>query len=391
MSKIYFVNIIKSGCCIFCYLHFECIILFLILRCNYNILMKQDQPKRITYLFGAGASIGNGKLLSDNKPTGIPVVEKFNDDIKIFLDDLKSHTLMVPDEEEQAQFSKFKDQLNKTFLKFEGMYSFDTYAKSLFEKGEVKELVNLKLLLKAYLVYRQFICEPDPRYDLLFATLINARRLPPYVNFLSWNYDTQVELSLSKFSGLDQGKFLDFVQLGFKPTAYYKSSLLKLNGTVSIKKDFNKFEYCELQDKPKYEDLLSNTISEIAEFYLKDDRSYHNPKMYFSWENKGRFEEVLEYSKEIVNKTDILIVIGYSFPTLNRREDKLILNQLPPSAQIYVQCGGEIDFIEIKSKIESLAPKFADRVDSGTEFSIPSKVIFVPQNKEFYVPFEFEN
>jgi hypothetical protein len=353
--------------------------------------MEQNQPKRITYLFGAGASIGNGKLLSDDKPTGIPIVEKFNDDIKIFLDDLKSRTLMVPDEEEQAQFSKFKDQLNKTFLKFEGMYSFDTYAKSLFEKGEVKELVNLKLLLKAYLVYRQFICEPDPRYDLLFATLINARRLPPYVNFLSWNYDTQVELSLSKFSGLDQGKFLDFVQLGFKPTAYYKSSLLKLNGTVSIKKDFNKFEYCELQDKPKYEDLLSNTISEIAEFYLKDDRSYHNPKMYFSWENKGRFEEVLEYSKEIVNKTDILIVIGYSFPTLNRREDKLILNQLPPSAQIYVQCGGEIDFIEIKSKIESLAPKFADRVDSGTLFSIPSKVIFVPQNKEFYFPFEFEN
>ena len=66
--------------------------------------MEKNQPKRITYLFGAGASIGNGKLLSDDKPTGIPVVEKFNDDISVFIDLIDDVNIMSSGEEKMRQF-----------------------------------------------------------------------------------------------------------------------------------------------------------------------------------------------------------------------------------------------------------------------------------------------
>lgn len=348
--------------------------------------MEQNQPKRITYLFGAGASIGNGKLLSDDKPTGIPIVEKFNEDIDIFLNKIKDVNI-----DDRDQFEHMKARFSGVYSEFSHMYSFDTFAKSLQEKGDIQKLKDLKLLLKAYLLYRQEVCKSDPRYDLLFATLINNGILPNHVNFLSWNYDTQVEKSLTRFAGNGHNGFKQFIDLGFKPQNSVMSNLLKLNGSISVRKDYTKNHHCIEPLTDNFSETILPICEEIVTLYSSEERDYLYPKMYFSWESKERFNEVLEYSKLVASSTDILIVIGYSFPTLNRREDKLILNQLPPSAQIYVQCGGEIDFIEIKSKIESLAPKFADRVDSGTEFSIPSKVIFVPQNKEFYVPFEFEN
>lgn len=348
--------------------------------------MEQNQPKRITYLFGAGASIGNGKLLSDDKPTGIPVVEKFNEDIAIFLNKIKDVNT-----HDRNQFEHMKAMFSGIYNEFSHMYSFDTFAKSLYEQGSHQKLNNLKLLLKAYLLYRQEVCKSDPRYDLLFATLINNGRLPNHVNFLSWNYDTQVEKSLTRFAGNGHNGFKKFIDLGFKQQNPMMSNLLKLNGSISVRKDFIKNHHCIESLIDNSNETILPICEEMVDLYSSEERDYLYPKMYFSWESKERFNEVLDFSLDIIRRTDILIVVGYSFPTLNRKEDKVILEYLPSDAKIYVQCGNETDFKEIKSKIESLVPKFADRVDSGTQFSIPSKVIFVPQNKEFYVPFEFEN
>lgn len=354
--------------------------------------MEQTQPKRITYLFGAGASIGNGKLLNDEKPSGIPVVEKFNEDIDIFLEQISNNDLVDSNDECERHFGNIKTQLKQVYRKFSSMYSFDTYAKSLFEKRQLAELSELKLLLKAYIIYRQTVCSPDPRYDLLFATLINNKSIPSHVNFLSWNYDTQVEISLSKFSTLKSDKFLEFIQLGHGEINSYKSSLLKLNGTVSINKEWTKFECCEQVDDGCFEDdsLIQNAIKNIIRCCNTENMVNNTPQMYFSWEEKDRFNKVINHSKEIVTKTDILIIIGYSFPTLNREADKWLLEHLASYAQIHVQCSGENDFNVIKSKIESLAPKYKARVDSGTSSLIPSRVNYVAQNKEFYVPFEFD-
>lgn len=348
--------------------------------------MQQKQPTRITYLFGAGASIGNGKLLNEDKPTGIPIVEKFNEDIAIFLNKIKDINT-----DDRDQFEHMKAMFSMIYNEFSHMYSFDTFAKSLQEKGDTQKLKNLKLLLKAYLLYRQEVCKSDPRYDLLFATLINNGRLPNHVNFLSWNYDTQVEKSLTRFAGNGHNGFKQFVDLGFKQQNPMMSNLLKLNGSISVRKDFIKNHHCIESLIDNSNETILPICEEMVDLYSSEEMDYLYPKMYFSWESKERFNEVLEYSKLIASRTDILIVIGYSFPTLNRREDKLILNQLPSSAQIYVQCGGEIDFIEIKSKIESLAPNFKERYDEGTFLKLPSQVHYIPQNKEFYVPFEFEN
>jgi hypothetical protein len=355
--------------------------------------MELNQPKRITYLFGAGASRGNGELLDkahniNFAPSGVPTVDAFNRDIGFFLNYMPNLDSPVDKDNASSRLEEMRTRFNEVYLRFANMYSFDTYAKSLKEKGLERDLNDLKLLLKAYLIYRQTLCTPDPRYDLLFATLINNNNLPSHVNFLSWNYDTQVEISLSKFSNSSKDPFKDFIQLGTGDKNNNKSFLLKLNGTISVKKQLDKFYHCEFR---KSVNPSKQAWDEIVSLYSNDQRDYFWPHMYFSWENKKAFGSVFDHALEIMSVTDILIVIGYSFPTLNRKVDKTILEKLSGQAKIYVQCGNEVDFKEIKSKIESLAPKFADRVDSGTQVSIPSKVIFVPQNKEFYVPFEFEN
>jgi hypothetical protein len=357
--------------------------------------MKQNQPKRITYLFGAGASIGNGKLLSDDKPTGIPVVEKFNDDIRVFLDLIDDLDIMSSGEEKMRQFNNMKIMFKGIYNEFSHMYSFDTFAKSLYEQGSHQKLNNLKLLLKAYLLYRQEVCKSDPRYDLLFATLINNGILPNHVNFLSWNYDTQVEKSLTRFAGNSHNGFKQFIDLGFKPQNSIKSNLLKLNGSISVRKDYTKNYHCIETVTDDFSETILPICEEIVALYSSEERDYLYPKMYFSWEEKERFEEVLEYSKHVISKTDILIVIGYSFPTLNRKEDMLLLKCLPDHARICIQCKDESDFKEIKSKISSLVKVSQDDVTASEndEFyrEYPFKSVeFIPQSREFYVPFEFD-
>lgn len=358
--------------------------------------MEQKQPKRITYLFGAGASCGNRKLLNDLSPSGIPVVEDFNIDIGLFLDEIKNKSPKMSNEEYIEQFDKLKERFQATYSNFSNMYSFDTYAKSLSEKGQEDELTNLKLLLKAYLIYRQLVSSPDPRYDLLFATLINKGSLPAHVNFLSWNYDTQVETSLSKFTN-HPSKFLDFIQLGFKEQNIYKASLLKLNGTISIKNDLTKVESFIPENHKNIDDRKERAMKEIALLHSPNISDFYSPKIYFSWENKDEFNQVLTYSEKIIKNTDILIIIGYSFPTLNRTIDRQLLKSLNAETRIFVQCKDEVSYRAIKEKIFSLLPPDTNEKITLTQtrpgyigIDEVDRVSFVENNAEFYVPYEFE-
>ena len=72
------------------------------------------------------------------------------------------------------------------------------------------------------------------------------------------------------------------------------------------------------------------------------------------WEN---FNQELKFYSDLrnsVEKTDILIVIGYSFPFFNRKIDKFILDSMDNLKKIYVQDPENAN--DIIEKIESLPP-----------------------------------
>ena len=48
----------------------------------------------------------------------------------------------------------------------------------------------------------------------------------------------------------------------------------------------------------------------------------------YSWENNPVFDNIRTNALKATKETDILIIIGYSFPTFNRNIDKSILKNM---------------------------------------------------------------
>jgi hypothetical protein len=360
--------------------------------------MEQNKKTRITYLFGAGASCGNGVLFNAKDspdPTGIPVVDKFNDDIGSFIQNIKTHRgIRKCDFKKNNELNNMICFLEDVYEKFKHFYSFDTYAKSLYEsiKEDREEYQKLKVMLKLYIVFRQAIAKRDRRYDLLFGSLINNHKLPNTVNFLSWNYDTQIELSLSNFNkNVQQNRFEEFIDYGTSNN-YNKSQLIKLNGSIS--QSLKGYEFVDSDP--------SNNLN-ISDILICIYNSYRNnneiPQIEFSWdkdvEAKAKSSRI-QTAENILTQTDIFIIIGYSFPTLNRRVDKQLLHALNNKSRIIVQCKDEQDFKSIRSKIFSLLPqdipeKIPQDIDGVIGFNEIERVTYIDSNAEFYVPFEFES
>ena len=71
----------------------------------------------------------------------------------------------------------------------------------------------------------------------------------------------------------------------------------------------------------------TKTISEFLSQSVKQIENNFN-LLTFAWEsqNHQRFSNSLELSKEIIKGSEILVVIGYSFPFFNREIDKEIFH-----------------------------------------------------------------
>jgi hypothetical protein len=345
--------------------------------------------QKITYLFGAGASAGNQELLDDFKyghtpkkePEGIPVVSIFNKDIDRFFGVLSYYQTsgahdLKGNKSDLAR--RFHQNFIELYNEFKNIYSFDTYAKKLFESGEKDKLQELKVLLKSYLIYRQSIAHRDKRYDLFFATLMEKGHLNPNISILSWNYDTQVEMSVGSFApkAVAHPKHLHF--LSNPPFFSDNDSLppfIKLNGSISYEASSNSvFTNTDPQ-------LLDNTqaISRVLEYYESHLKNSNNNAIEFSWEESEHKKNIGGRLYEIIEKTDILVIIGYSFPTLNRKKDADIIKRLKDSARVYIQCK-EKHFDNIKTRIETLRPM---PIINDGEKIFPIKMI-----DEFFIPHE---
>lgn len=370
---------------------------------------------KITYYLGAGASygerdcddLGNPKAHGPQKIYGgLPIVNE----LPLRVERLKSAlgTFVVPKEKEEKrpEYEKLSNDLRNDISMLEGDIkthaSIDTLARKFYLNNETKKLSFIKFLIDILFTHEQYLEGLDPRYDLLFATLLEKgtkRNLvyPENISFISWNYDLQIENALYNFNQDFKDKNPSASIETFREVYYIffegckvedelddgkkdliRMPVFKLNGTAG------RFDQLPLQlvfmNKLKERFTIDDRMLDNS-FYIHilDSYSYfsniiYKPSISFAWEKEE--SRILKKCLQVLNETDILVVIGYSFPTFNRKIDRLLLERF--SGKIYLQVPLD-NYEQVRTRIEALAAN-----KSSVEI-LPVKSL-----DEFYIPPEFD-
>lgn len=357
--------------------------------------------QKITYFIGAGASA-----------KALPVMKGMNKRFEIFLRYVES-----------LNRNKFVDnktevlgELNETFFAIKRHASPDTYARKLFLRQKEEDdilLLHLKYFLSIYFVWEQsFIVDGtvpnigidewerdkqaslDDRYDVFYANMLKRKELNflDGVNIISWNYDYQFELAFEEYDTFSDS----YEKLGIFPDPSYpegkdKVNLIKLNGTggLIVSRDYPQQNedsfYSRLNEKAVYKERNKISIDEMIDIYsrwIKEMDIKFRPFLNFAWEDNYISNRAIEYAKNIILKTDILIVIGYSFPLFNRDVDTQIFSDTRNIKKVYLQ--------DPSDNIDELRERF----DNVLNIDIPAynlhpkngNIIHKKGVEQFYIP-----
>ena len=336
---------------------------------------------KITYLLGAGASAN-----------AVPVVRNFSEMIDIMVDRLekyaknKEHIDLSSDIEESINKNKkfvleMIEQFKNLSHKNKEFGTIDTYAKYLFVTGEIDKLKTLKRYISIYYVLQQKYFylytttqsyqQLDSRYLTFLISIMDKNEFPEDIKILSWNYDFQLQRSSYMFRK-EQYTFTKTRNGGTKydkthPLFYYwpplgnrvgDISLYHLNGIAGFldMKDYNNRDsiFNQINRSPQKENDIFNLLND----YFNDD---YEPILNFAWEKKELFEDITNnpIKNDLINHikdSEIMVIIGYSFPFFNRNIDKQIFDYFQNNRykRIYYQSKDE----KLIDKYNNLYQKF---------------------------------
>jgi hypothetical protein len=294
---------------------------------------------KITYLLGAGASYNALPIVNQMYSRMTDTILWFETSSFRALSTLTANGHIIgPNPNNNLRIKKILTDLKwlQEQCNTEKNFSIDTFARKLDLSGNKNDYIKLKNILSLYFTLEQRRKLPDVRYDNFWASILkSATEFPNNINILSWNYDFQLELTYQDFFGHDSLKASrELLNIASQETDLIdlpdsgQFGIFKLNGSATFDiKDIANRDTKYLIDKFK--------SSDMAEFITQAMETYENlcekSKLYinhlsFAWEHKtgNAFYKCL---KESVCNTEILVVIGYSFPFFNRDIDKLILNE----------------------------------------------------------------
>jgi len=347
---------------------------------------------KVSYLLGAGASA-----------LALPVVANMND-----------------------RFDRFNKYLSETFNDLPKANSLaasildgikehatvDTYAKKLFLQDSEVELLELKFYLSLFFIFEQSgfyyqhfqdktqenIVENkryrndsvDPRYDPFLASLLNKTDgglvLPNNVNIISWNYDSQLELAYMPFAKCDIDEALSKLN-AIPPNEQGNSgsSFVKMNGTAALLqnkdgKHFNAWRDYQYDLHEDFRDQIEK-FSEIKTAYKIDMvKEMNKPTLNFAWEKyQPNAQRSFVEAKRIMTETDILVIIGYTFPNFNREIDRAVLGR-------FSKKGRKIYYQSRKKELDGLTTRLRSILPS----EIAEKIEIIPYYdlNQFCIPLE---
>jgi hypothetical protein len=343
---------------------------------------------KVTYLLGAGASY-----------KAIPIIGELNN---AFEELKKLYNLFLPDERfpECIKDKKLFESHMTTGAYNSKIYgTIDTFAKKLALTNN-EDLVKMKGALSLFftlwqeinkneLSQREVISSLKPKVeqvpymdidDRYFGLLTNYLEkkgdkvvLNDDVNFITWNYDAQLELTTAFILEKPIGTILE----EFKVYPYVKENprIVHLNGLAGIYRDQK-----ENKMKHLYRDNFENArnteklLKEKLFFMSATEESTTENSDYFSyaWENDPTSIGAIKNAQMILKETDYLIVIGYSFPTFNDSVDKELFDVLKKSntfKKLYYQDPNANE--EIFTSRFGFDPKKIKIVNNVNQFLLP--------------------
>jgi hypothetical protein len=300
----------------------------------------------ITYLFGAGASC---KVL--------PLVRGISQSLlefKLFLKKEEPHF------SKSSTFPKLNIKKNQHELFLELIndiqwlidkssfhHSIDTFAKKLFLTKNYNDLHRLKNVMSIHFYTEQIRKgRADMRYDSLFAAILNKNHtdFPDNIKILSWNYDIQFELSYDEYSMFnDLETNQDHLRVKFKEDGELlmddqldKFCIIKLNGSALLygERGRRKKLLKRLVKNQPSPELCIEAVKDYATNKYYD--SYHTG-LSFAWEDERSKDSIIKRAIRLTKNTDVLVVIGYSFPFFNRMVDRKIIQAMPTLKKVYFQ------------------------------------------------------
>jgi len=154
-------------------------------------------------------------------------------------------------------------------------------------------------------------------------------RIKKNIKFVSWNYDLQLELAFKSFcnDNLIWDELSDYLGYRCKDKSSYDLDICHLNGYCGYYKTSNEEQH--ILDRSKSTELGA-IIKEIAfvQKSLRHKAIDFSSHINYAWETSDLAKAARNSAGLIFSQTDILVIIGYSFPSFNKEIDKWLFEKL---------------------------------------------------------------
>lgn len=365
---------------------------------------KPPENLKVTYFLGAGASYYSIPILNSQGRSMIDVGYLIKNEIhpdkgEYFEEKFKAIT-------KNEYLSDLSERIINFGNKAMEYGSLDIYARRLHLLGNYKELNDLKFCLSVYFeIWESYAYEIlgmnlfsgesksydpiDKRYLSLLSVLLEEStgnpKLPDSVSFLSWNYDLQLERAYASFlsnpdTHIDElnGSF-QYRNHGIKKRV---NDIIHLNGYRGFFKYDGEHFPISRKKHEDFKSLLLELIDNQKQFRKVGGKEISiKESIQYAWEEK---DAQLGEAIKVMDETNVLIIIGYSFPSFNRKIDSQLIKVFEKSNQsykkvIYQDPGANLDLV---NSIFSDADNMVKVMTNTDQFHIPHEFLFSEINDE---------
>jgi hypothetical protein len=306
----------------------------------------------ITYLFGAGASYNACPIW---KEQGAKMME---------LSEFLGLKFSFTDDEgclKRDYIDQIAWEIGYIGYKASEFNTVDTYARKLYLLKDKIQLQKLKMAVSTFFTlwaltkdkkWKQLrdgkgntdvrMNDIDPRYINLLATYLNTGEPNPIlssnVKFVTWNYDLQIEAAYNKFCIFKENElhsvnhYFPFISI---PDSNKDLVVCHLNGFSGFYGQNNHENLFNRSDSNELRNLLNS-------FDFLNKPSSNKPSfgdfINYAWETNSEYaNEARLKAIEIFSKTNILVIVGYSFPPFNHSIDKQLFESIKNLKRIIYQ------------------------------------------------------
>jgi hypothetical protein len=289
----------------------------------------------ITYIIGAGTSFQS-----------IPLVSTFNNRLLDFADFISQRGYKIFNGEERNKFVQASEAIKGLYSEFSSHQSFDTWFKKQFHMGNDVAINQGKRMLHLYFIWEHskasydfvrnetpkgeiFIKESlyDKRYDALIAGLLkpyrNVAETMLKINFITWNYDLNLIQSVKNFFA-PKKTFKDFIQEIEKLPFYWdirnQISIINVNGVFYS----SKYDEVNSLNNINSDAIIDSKI--LDDYWMKPNKDSDADKIRFAWEmDESEAKQLVFHINNNMQKSNRIVIIGYTFPVYNRIIDSSYL------------------------------------------------------------------